>query len=464
MISSNLHPSKDIQSKLGNSLDNRKIVVCVTASVSCYKSIDLIRMLMRYGADVYVVISKTVEKFISSEYFLWASGNNVVSRLSGNLEHVYLADYGKSDLIVVYPATANTIGKFSNGIDDTPVTSILSIALGANIPIIIAPAMHESMYNNNIIKKNIEKLVKNNVRFINPNIIEGKAKVADVELVVNYIISLLTQKNTTTVVPVVESKKSKDCLSFLSKSIKQLSFIEDSILYDFFKNKDILISVGSTIEYIDPIRIISNTSSGKMGFSLVRIAKSFKSNVTVIKGFTSTNNNEVNTFKNDNNFKLIEVKTSDQMYDAIVKELHSKTYDIVILAAAVSDFKPALFSENKISSSNNELSITLIPTIKIINQIKIVDNNVFLVGFKADHCVENNYLLEKSFAKLQESNANLIVANDVGNPNTTVGSDYNKVLILDRSKSYYESPLKSKDEIAKDIFRVIFDNMKIIKT
>ena len=140
-----LHPSKDIKGTLGNELLGKRVVICVTASVACYKAIDLIRLLMRHGADVFVVISKAVEKFINKEYFLWASGNSVISELSGNLEHVRVANFRTSDLIIVYPCTANTIGKFANGIDDTSVTSVLSIALGAKIPIIIAPAMHDAM-------------------------------------------------------------------------------------------------------------------------------------------------------------------------------------------------------------------------------------------------------------------------------------------------------------------------------
>jgi phosphopantothenoylcysteine decarboxylase/phosphopantothenate--cysteine ligase len=188
------HPSKDIKSTLGNVLLNKKIILCVTASVACYKSIDLIRLLMRHGAEVFVVISKTVEKFISKDYFVWASGNKVVSELTGDLEHILLADYGKSDLVIVYPSTANTIGKFANGIDDTPPTSVLSVALGSKIPIVIAPAMHESMYDNDIIKENIAKLEKKNVVFINPRIEEGKAKMI-LEAMIKMLEKCPLQKN-----------------------------------------------------------------------------------------------------------------------------------------------------------------------------------------------------------------------------------------------------------------------------
>ena len=149
---------------------------------------------MRHGAEVFVVMSKTVEKFISKDYFLWASGNKVITNLSGDLEHIMLADYDKSDLVIVYPSTANTIGKFANGIDDTSTTSVLSVALGSKIPIIIAPAMHQSMYENEIIKENIAKLEKKNVIFVNPTIEEGKAKIANIDSVLVFIYQYFKKK------------------------------------------------------------------------------------------------------------------------------------------------------------------------------------------------------------------------------------------------------------------------------
>ena len=186
-----LHPSKDIKCTLGNELFGKRVVICVTASVACYKAIDLIRLMMRHGAEVFVVISKAVEKFMNKEYFLWASGNPVISELSGNLEHVRVANFKTSDLIIVYPCTANTIGKFANGIDDTPVTSVLSIALGARVPIIIAPAMHDAMYHNLIIQQNIQYLEKIGIVFVNPVLEEDKAKAATVESVLLQSVDLV---------------------------------------------------------------------------------------------------------------------------------------------------------------------------------------------------------------------------------------------------------------------------------
>ena len=390
-----VHPSKDIKSTLGTELLNKKIVICVTASVACYKSIDLIRLLIRHGAEVFVVMSKTVEKFISKDYFVWASGNKVISKLSGGLEHIMLADYGKSDLIIVYPSTANTIGKFANGIDDTPPTSILSVALGSKIPIVIAPAMHESMYENDIIKENITKLEKKNVIFVNPKIEEGKAKIADIDSVLTLIVNILNKND-----DFINNTFNKND-DFIKKSENILSEIKESKMKDFFKDKKILISLGSPVEYIDPIRVVSNTSSGKMGVSMVKNALTFGSNVTVVKGLTTFNIVEDATYPTSN-FKILDVTTSKQMYDVIIKELESYSYDIVILSAAVSDFKPATVSDFKITSDTSSLTLTFVPTVKIINKIKTINKELFLVGFKADYNVSVNTLLQKSFKKMVE--------------------------------------------------------------
>ncbi|MDQ4073323.1 MAG: bifunctional phosphopantothenoylcysteine decarboxylase/phosphopantothenate--cysteine ligase CoaBC [Thermoproteota archaeon] len=463
--SDNDHPSKDIKATLGTELMGKKIVICVTASVACYKSIDLIRMLIRHGAEVYVVISKSVEKFMSKDYFMWASGNRVISRLSGRLEHIDLADYGRSDFIIVYPSTANTIGKFANGIDDTPPTSILSVGLGSGIPILISPAMHRSMYENPLIRANIKKLESNGILFINPKIEEGKAKVVEPENIVKTIVDMIAQgrNNPSMDNPSLHSKSSHNDINhnrhnieFKKKSLETDYIINENKLRSFFEHKRILISLGSTLEYIDPIRIVSNTSSGKMGFSLVENALSFGSSVTVIKGNT-TANWDIESHK-DSNFKVIYVKTSQQMNEVLGKELKFQRYDIAIMAAAVSDFKPVKYSDSKISSDDS-LTLTFAPTIKIINSVKNIHNDIFLVAFKADWNVSIDALLFKSYRKILDSNADLVVANDVGRRDTLIGSDSNEVLIVDKYKNYYHVPVQSKFDVARNIFKVIYLKM-----
>jgi phosphopantothenoylcysteine decarboxylase/phosphopantothenate--cysteine ligase len=458
------HPSKDIKSTLGTELIDKKIVICVTASVACYKTIDLVRLLMRHGAEIFIVMSKTVEKFISKDYFVWASGNKVVSALSGNLEHIVLADYGKSDLVIVYPATANTIGKFANGIDDTPPTSVLSVALGSKIPIIIAPAMHQSMYENNIIKKNIFTLEKENVVFVNPVVEEGKAKIVDIDIVLTAAMDALKKDNILRINSTLKNP-------IVNISYQNIDFIkkDDSIIYDidedelksFFKGKRILISLGSTIEYIDPIRVITNTSSGKMGISLVKNALDFGFNVTVIKGLTNFNTIDDKVYSKSN-LKILDVKTTQQMYDVVVKELKSFSYDIVILAAAVSDFKPFVSSNFKISSENKSLALNLVPTVKIVDRIKNISKDSFLVAFKADCNISADSLLQKSYKKLIDSNADLVVANDICKKDTHVGSELNEIFLINKNKNYFYFPIQNKYDISNKIFKIIYLDMKNI--
>jgi len=452
-----LHPSKDIKCTLGNELIGKRIVICVTASVACYKAIDLIRIMIRHGAEVSVVISKAVEKFMNKEYFLWASGNPVISELSGDLEHVRLANYETSDVIIVYPCTANTIGKFANGIDDTPVTSVLSIALGAGVPIMIAPAMHDAMYRNMIIKQNIQYLKDIGVVFMSPILEEDKAKVATVESV--YLRSIGLVKNQ------ISKSGKKDVIAndhidwfFCKCSIDNSLSLNHQQMRSFMKNRKILISAGSTVEHIDPIRVISNTSSGKMGYSLLKKAIDFGLDVTVVKGSTMIDL-EYAKLKDQFSFKLIEARTAKQMLDSIVGELSSKPYDIIILAAAVCDFKPEFYSGDKITTGSGSFVIRLVPTGKIVDQVKCIQRKTFLVAFKAEYHVSDQMLLERSYQKLLDSDADMIVANDVSTEGAYIGSDSNKILIVDKLKNYYDFPLQNKESVAENILKLIYLNL-----
>ena len=452
-----LHPSKDIKCTLGNELNGKRVVICITASVACYKAIDLIRIMIRHGAEVFVVISKAVEKFMNKEYFLWASGNSVISELSGDLEHVRLANYQTSDLIIVYPCTANTIGKFANGIDDTPVTSVLSIALGAEVPILIAPAMHDAMYQNMIIKQNIQYLKNIGIAFMNPILEEDKAKIATVESV--FLRSVELVKNQ------ISQHGNKNGMTndrldwhFCKGSIDKSLPLKYQQMRSFMKNRKILISTGSTIEHIDPIRVISNTSSGKMGYSLLKKAIDLELDITVVKGST-TMDLEYTKLKDQFHFKLIEARTTEQMSNSIVGELSSKSYDIIILAAAVSDFKPKFYSSDKITTGTHSLVIRLVPTGKIVDQVKCIQRETYLVAFKAEYQVSDRILLERSFQKLLDSNADLVVANDVSNEGAFIGSDSNKILIVDKLKNYYDFPLLNKETVAENILNLIYRDL-----
>ncbi len=421
-MTSDLHPSKDITNTWGNTLKDKKIVLCVCGSVAAYKAIDFARLLMRHGANVFPVISNSATILLHPNYLRWATGNDVVTKLTADMEHIKLADFNKSDLIIVYPCTANTIGKFANGIDDTTITSILSMALGSKIPIFIAPAMHEALYYNPLVIENISHLKKLGVIFLEPEITEGKAKILQPEQALQSVLELFT----------------------LSKK-KVLS------------EKNILVTSGGTMEYIDPIRVITNLSSGKMGNAIIKHSLELGANVTHIVGNFTT----VPFSSNSSNLETIKVNTSDEMYTRVISEISSKKFDIVIFAAAVTDFKLLQIHKKKIPSQiSHSINLELVPTKKIIDEIKLIDKNIFLVGFKAYFDVSNTYLINKAKKKLKECNADIVVANDVGRINTKIGSDYNEVFIVTQKEPVVHLKVQTKDSIANKLFEIIIPDLK----
>lgn len=405
------HPSLDIVSSHGVELSGKKIVLCVAGSVAAYKAIELARLLMRHGAHVTCVTSNAVTKLVRPAYFRWATGNEVVTKLTGELEHIRLADYNQSDLVIVYPATANTLGKLANGIDDTPVSTVLTVGFGSKIPILMCLAMHASMYENLAVKKNI-KFLKNKIEFLSPNLIEGKAK----------------------------SPEPEDVLENVLKK-----FGSSSVL----KNKKVLITAGPTIEQIDPIRAITNQSSGKTGVSLASELISAGAKVTFIYG----PGNE----KAPKGAKIINVVSSKEMHSAVKLELKKK-FDIVIMAAAVADYVPTIQNKNKIKSSKSSMNISLKKAPKIIDQIKKYQNDVLLVGFKAETNVTKDQLIKSAQKKLKESAADMIIANDIGSIRYKKNPKNNQVIIVD-SKKNIVSGWMNKEKIAKFIRKQI--EMKI---
>ena len=405
------HPSLDIVSSKGVELSDKKIVLCVAGSVAAYKAIELARLLMRHGANVTCVASNAVTKLIQPDYFKWATGNKVITKLTGELEHIKLADYNQSDLVIVYPATANTLGKLANGIDDTPVSTVLTVGFGSKVPILMCLAMHESMYDNLAVKKNIEFL-KNKIQFLSPQMIEGKAKAPEPEDVLDVV-------------------------------LKKFGFI--SVL----KNKKVLITAGPTLEYIDPVRAITNLSSGKTGMFLASELISAGAKVTIIYG----PGNE----KPPTAAKIINVKTSKEMFDATKNELKKKI-DIVIMAAAISDYTPENTSKYKIKSDKKFLTIRLKKTPKIIEQVRKLQKNALLVGFKAESNISKSALIKSAQKKLKDVDANIMIANDIGSKYKK-NPDYNQILIID-NKKITSSGWKKKEKIVKLIKREIEKKLK----
>ncbi|MFQ6080970.1 MAG: bifunctional phosphopantothenoylcysteine decarboxylase/phosphopantothenate--cysteine ligase CoaBC [Candidatus Bathyarchaeia archaeon] len=417
-----IHPSKDITGSKSRLLKGRKIALCVTGSVAAVKCPEIARELMRQGAEVYTVMSAMAQKMIHPYLMEWATGNQVVTELTGKIEHVMLAGEGadKADLVLVAPATANTISKIACGIDDTPVTTLVSTAFGSGTPIIIVPAMHESMYRHPIVTENIGKLQSLGVGFVGPRVEEGKAKMAETKEIVEAVIRRLTVKK------------------------------------DLAKRK-VIVTAGPTLEYIDPVRIITNKSSGKMGVAVVEEALSRGAEVTLVYG--------PGTAIPPREAKKIPVETSQEMYEAVVSELKSKKYDIAIAVAAVADWAPEGQYEYKVPTSTEpELTVKLKPTPKIIDAIKKISPDTFLVAFRAEYNLSDEELVQSAYERLKKAKANLVAANDIGRRKVGFGYDTNEVFIVDANKKVVHVPLAAKRKVAKRLLDVIVDKIKQSET
>jgi len=400
------HPSLDIVESYGTELTGKKIVLCVAGSVAAYKSIELARLLMRHGANVKCVMSNASTKLIKPDYMKWATGNNVITKLTGDMEHIDLADYKRSDLLIVYPSTANTLGKLAAGIDDTPVSTVLTVAFGSKIPIVMGLAMHRSMYENAAVRKNIAFLEKK-IDFVSPNMIEGKAKAPEPEDVLHFILT---------------------------------KFGQSKIL----KGKKVLVTAGPTIEKIDPIRVITNHSTGKTGVLLASELVSAGAKVTLVYGPGIT--------QPPKGAKIIPVQTVTDMFNEVKKQMKKK-FDIVILAAAASDYIPKNQYSKKIKSTKNSLTIELKKAPKIIDHIKKLQKDVFLIGFKAETDISKKELVVRAKQKLRDSKADMIIANDIGKKYFK-DTRYNELLIID-SKTIVTIGRNKKERIAKLICKNI---------
>ncbi|WP_297549162.1 bifunctional phosphopantothenoylcysteine decarboxylase/phosphopantothenate--cysteine ligase CoaBC [Thermococcus sp.] len=393
-----LHHVKLIYATKSRKLVGKKIVLAIPGSIAAVECVKLARELIRHGAEVHAVMSENAQKIIHPYAMEFATGNPVVTEITGFIEHVELAGEheNKADLILVCPATANTISKIACGIDDTPVTTVVTTAF-SHTPIMIAPAMHSSMYEHPIVRENIEKLKKLGVEFIGPRFEEGKAKVASMEEIVYRVIKKLHPKT--------------------------------------LEGKRVLVTAGATREYIDPIRYITNASSGKMGVAIAEEADFRGAEVTLIRTKGS-----VPSFVENQ----IEVETVEEMLEAIESELKAKRYDVVVLAAAVSDFRVRNRAGVKIKSGK-ALTLELEPTPKIIDIVKALQPDVFLVGFKAETSEEK--LVEEARKQIARAGSDLVVANTL----KAFGSDENEVLLVSR-ESVKRLPKMNKRELAERLW------------
>lgn len=393
------HSSLGITGSRGNSLKGKFIVFGVTGSVGAVRSFDLVRELMRRGAKVQVVMSEAAQGIIHKNVMHYASGREVITKLSGEVEHVNLmGGQGVADLFLVAPATANTIGKIAHGIDDTPVTTFATTALGAGRKVVVVPAMHGSMYNHKAVVDNLERLAKIGVRVVFPRVEEGKAKVAEIGEVVLEV--------------------------------------ERALGNSALNGKKVVISAGATEVDVDPVRVLSNKASGKTGLEIAREAYRQGAQVSLIHNCKSY-------FPPEHSLNPIKVRTPQEMQGALLKELQGA--DVFVSTAAVSDFSVDFCGEKITSGKECEIALKKSP--KLIKEVHGKFPGVFVVGFKAETNKEDRELVQIVKEKIGSEEWGIGVGNDVAKGG--IGSEENRVVIVDsQGERWVEG---SKEKIAREL-------------
>lgn len=388
-------------------LTGKNIVLGVTGGIAVYKAVDLVSRLRKLNANVYVVMTEHAKAFVTPLTFQSMSQNYVVHDMfeepkTWDVEHIALAK--KADLFVVAPATANVIGKVANGIADDFLTTTL---MATPATVVFAPAMNTNMYANPITQRNIESLKTLGYEFIAPG--EGRlacgdvgaGKMAEPQEIVDYIVAYFEPKE----LPL--------------------------------KGRKVLVSAGPTIEKIDPIRFITNRSTGKMGYAIAQMALEMGAEVTLVSGPTNLTPPKGVTF--------VPVESALEMYDAIMSVLNAQ--DIIVKTAAVADYRPLQASEIKIKKSDGELEMKFTRNPDILKSIGEKKTHQVLVGFAA----ETNNVMDYAKKKIEGKNLDFIVANDVSMTGAGFGTDTNIVTLIDKAGHVEALPQLSKSEVAKKV-------------
>ena len=397
-------------------LSGKKVLLGISGGIAAYKTPNLVRCLIKKGADVKVVMTDSAKDFVTPLSLSTVSKNPVHSSFKSDDEngvwnnHVELGLW--ADFMLICPATANTMFKMANGNCDN---LLLGVYLSCKSETFFAPAMDLDMYKHQSTKESINKLISFGNILIPPahgelaSGLSGEGRLPEPHEIVDFI-----EKHYSKNLPLV--------------------------------GKKVLISAGPTIEELDPVRFISNHSSGKMGYSLAEKALSLGAEVKLISGPT-------NQSISSKNIKIVHIKTGKELHEAILNDYNNS--DIVIMAAAVSDYKPIEFSEKKIKKDNNELNIKFEKTTDILFELGQNKKNQILVGF----ALENNNELSHAKNKLEKKNLDLIVLNSLNDEGAGFGYDTNKITVVDCSGNVTPYKLKKKNEVADDVFKHIIELM-----
>lgn len=394
-----------------NNMENSKcVVIGVTGGIAVYKALDIVSSLRKNDIETRVIMTDSAREFVSPITFQAISQNIVTTNMfeepkAWEIQHISLAK--KADLFLVAPATANIIGKIANGIADDMLSTTI---MATKAKVIFAPAMNTNMYTNPIVQQNIEKLKELGYQFIEPD--SGRLACGDIgagklpkpEVIVEKVLSELYDK--------------KDLIG-----------------------KNVLISAGPTKAPIDPVRFITNRSTGKMGYEIAREAKDRGANVTLVSGPT----NEAAPL----DVNVINIETNEEMYNEFLK--YYDNADIVIKAAAVADYKAKEYSTQKIKKKSDDLEILFERDRDILMTLGQKKKNQILVGFAA----ESENLIENAKSKIQRKNLDYIVANDISSKDTGFASNDNKVTIISKDGEMFSLEKMSKKRVARHLFDII---------
>ena len=393
-------------------LKGKTVVIGVSGGIAVYKVCDVVSRLKKLNADVHVIMTKSACEFVGPLTFQTLSQNYVVSDMfeepkTWDVEHIALAK--KADLFLVAPATANVIGKIANGICDDMLTTTIA---ATKAKVLIAPAMNTNMYENPLVQKNISTLKQYGYKFIEPESGRlacgdiGSGKLASPEVIVENVEALL-------------------------------NYEQDLV------GRKIIITAGPTIESLDPVRYLTNRSSGKMGYAIAKVAAARGAEVTLVSGKTSLK-------PSSNIKKVINITSAEDMYQAVISNLDEN--DVVIKSAAVADYKPKEYSDKKIKKKDGDLVIELDRNKDIAYEIGKIKKDKILVGFAA----ETNDLIENAKGKIAKKNMDFIVANNLKESGAGFGTDTNVVSIIEKDGSMTKYPMMTKEEVAS----VILDKIK----
>jgi phosphopantothenoylcysteine decarboxylase/phosphopantothenate--cysteine ligase len=397
-------------------LQGKSILLGVCGGIAAYKAASLCSKLAQAGAEVHVIMTASAIKFIAPLTFQTLSGHSVsidtfTEENPSVVSHIHLADH--ADLIVIAPATANVIAKMAHGLADDMLSTTL---LAATAPVLVAPAMNVHMFAHPAVENNMRILRERKVHFIEPN--EG-------QLACGYV-----------------GKGRLAEPDEIYSAIEKLLSMHKPLL-----GKKVLVTAGGTKERIDPVRFLSNDSSGKMGFALAEAAREMGAEVTLIYGST--------TAAIPVGVELISIDSAQDMLDAVMTKFPE--IDVVIKAAAVADYRPIEISEQKIKKTEDTLSLSLVKNTDILHLIGERKTHQFIVGFAA----ETEALEANAMAKLQRKKCDLIVANDVTRDGAGFGTDTNIIQIYDRNGLVEALPIMDKSAAAKRLLTLIAERISI---